>query len=139
MLNTNKLATIELTDAVIIKRVALRVRTARLAAALSQERCGELCGVTFQQWQKYEKGTNRIGPEKLARFARAVGRPVGFFYEDVIDASEERAGLVEALASDPAFHQLAGLFHAIDAARRPAFLRSLRAFNDLVADMGRAA
>lgn len=139
MLDTTSLARLPLTDAEIIRRVAHRVRLARTAAGLSQERCGALVGVTFQQWQKYEKGANRIGPEKLARLAHATGRPVGFFYDDVIDADEDRADMVATLASDPAFHQLADIFTATEESRRPALLRSLRAFNDLVRETGRAA
>ena len=41
--------------------VGLRIRAARLAAGLSQERLGQELGVTFQQVQKYEKGRNRVG------------------------------------------------------------------------------
>jgi transcriptional regulator with XRE-family HTH domain len=50
---------------------------------MSQERLGELLGLTFQQVQKYEKGINRIGAGRLYEVAAILGVPVAFFYEDV--------------------------------------------------------
>ena len=50
---------------------------------MSQERLGELLGLTFQQVQKYEKGINRIGAGRLYEVAGILGVPVAFFYEDV--------------------------------------------------------
>jgi transcriptional regulator with XRE-family HTH domain len=52
---------------------------------MSQERLGELLGLTFQQVQKYEKGINRIGAGRLYEVAGILGVPVAFFYEDVSD------------------------------------------------------
>jgi len=43
------------------KHVGGRVRMRRLVLAMSQEKLGDALGLTFQQVQKYEKGTNRIG------------------------------------------------------------------------------
>jgi len=50
---------------------------------MSQERLGEMLGLTFQQVQKYEKGINRIGAGRLFEVAAILGVPVSFFYEDV--------------------------------------------------------
>jgi transcriptional regulator with XRE-family HTH domain len=61
--------------------VGLRIRAARLAAGLSQERLGTALGVTFQQVQKYEKGTNRVGAGRLSDIARVLSVPVSFFFE----------------------------------------------------------
>ena len=49
---------------------------------MSQEKLGEHLGITFQQIQKYEKGTNRIGASRLQAIARVLGVPVAFFFED---------------------------------------------------------
>jgi len=49
---------------------------------LSQEKLGERLGVTFQQIQKYEKGTNRIGSGRLQEIANVLGVPISFFFED---------------------------------------------------------
>ncbi len=50
---------------------------------MSQERLGELLGLTFQQVQKYEKGVNRIGAGRLFDVARILGVPIDYFYENV--------------------------------------------------------
>jgi len=48
---------------------------------MSQEKLGAALGITFQQIQKYEKGTNRIGASRLHQIARVLGVPIEFFYE----------------------------------------------------------
>jgi transcriptional regulator with XRE-family HTH domain len=60
--------------------VGRRVRTQRLAKGLSQTELGQSIGVTFQQVQKYEKGTNRIGAGRLSRIAQALEVPVTYFF-----------------------------------------------------------
>ena len=50
---------------------------------MSQEKLGDLLGLTFQQVQKYEKGVNRIGAGRLYEIARILGVPIEFFYEAV--------------------------------------------------------
>jgi transcriptional regulator with XRE-family HTH domain len=54
-----------------------------MLVGMSQERLGELLGLTFQQVQKYEKGVNRIGAGRLFELAGILGVPVSFFYEDL--------------------------------------------------------
>ena len=61
--------------------VGHRVRLRRMLVGMSQERLGELLGLTFQQVQKYEKGVNRIGAGRLYELAGILGVPVSFFYE----------------------------------------------------------
>jgi transcriptional regulator with XRE-family HTH domain len=69
---------------------------------MSQERLGEALGLTFQQVQKYERGTNRVGASRLWDLSRVLDVPVSFFYEDM---SEEVAGnsprLIGGLADEP--------------------------------------
>lgn len=60
--------------------VGERVRLQRLLIGMSQGMLGATVGVTFQQMQKYEKGTNRIGASRLLRIAEALGVPVGYFF-----------------------------------------------------------
>ena len=49
---------------------------------MSQEKLGESLGITFQQIQKYEKGTNRVGASRLQAIASILSVPVSFFFED---------------------------------------------------------
>lgn len=70
--------------------VGHRVRLRRVLVGMSQERLGELLGLTFQQVQKYEKGVNRIGAGRLYEIAGILGVPVSFFYDGM--EGEESSG-----------------------------------------------
>ena len=65
----------------IDKHVGRRVRMRRMLIGMTQEKLGEALGLTFQQVQKYEKGTNRIGASRLHQIGAILGVPVEFFYE----------------------------------------------------------
>jgi transcriptional regulator with XRE-family HTH domain len=65
----------------IDKHVGSRVRMRRMMLAMSQEKLGDGLGLTFQQVQKYEKGTNRIGASRLQQIANILEVPVAFFFE----------------------------------------------------------
>ena len=58
-----------------------RIRAHRLRLGYSQEKLGAMLGLTFQQVQKYEKGTNRIGASRLQQIAQILQVPVSFFFE----------------------------------------------------------
>lgn len=60
-----------------------RLRLRRTLLGLSQEALGEALGLTFQQIQKYERGSNRIGASRLFDLARALEVPVEYFYDDM--------------------------------------------------------
>jgi transcriptional regulator with XRE-family HTH domain len=62
--------------------VGSRVRLRRMVIGMSQEKLGEKMGLTFQQIQKYEKGTNRIGASRLYQLSQIMDVPVQFFFED---------------------------------------------------------
>ena len=62
--------------------VGSRVRMRRVLVGMSQEKLGDALGLTFQQVQKYEKGTNRIGASRLQQIAAVLTVPVSFFFED---------------------------------------------------------
>jgi transcriptional regulator with XRE-family HTH domain len=63
--------------------VGSRIRLRRNMAGMSQEKLGESLGITFQQIQKYEKGTNRVGASRLQAIAQILEVPVSFFFQDV--------------------------------------------------------
>lgn len=71
-----------------------RLRQRRTEIGLSQERLGDRIGITFQQVQKYEKGTNRISASRLKKIAEVLGVPVAFFY-DGLQGGAEADGLRE--------------------------------------------
>jgi transcriptional regulator with XRE-family HTH domain len=63
------------------KHVGSRVRMRRLMLGMSQEKLADAIGLTFQQVQKYEKGTNRMGSSRLQQIANVLQVPVTFFFE----------------------------------------------------------
>ena len=63
------------------KHVGNRVRMRRLMLHVSQTRLGDALGITFQQIQKYEKGTNRISASRLQQIADVLKVPVSFFFD----------------------------------------------------------
>ena len=65
----------------IDKYVGSRVRMRRMMLGMSQEKLGNALGLTFQQVQKYEKGTNRIGASRLQQISNILQVPVSFFFE----------------------------------------------------------
>jgi transcriptional regulator with XRE-family HTH domain len=62
--------------------VAARVRSRRIQLGMSQTELGDKVGITFQQIQKYEKGTNRIGASRLVQIAGALGIRPEYFFDD---------------------------------------------------------
>ena len=65
----------------IDKHVGSRVRMRRMMLSMSQEKLGDALGLTFQQVQKYEKGSNRIGASRLQQISLILQVPVSFFFE----------------------------------------------------------
>jgi transcriptional regulator with XRE-family HTH domain len=65
----------------IDKHVGSRVRMRRMMLSMSQEKLGDALGLTFQQVQKYEKGTNRIGASRLQQISQILQVPVSFFFD----------------------------------------------------------
>lgn len=63
---------------------------------MSQERLAKALGLTFQQVQKYERGTNRVGASRLFHISQVMDVPVSFFFEEMNRAS------AEGLGEDPA-------------------------------------
>jgi transcriptional regulator with XRE-family HTH domain len=74
------------------KHVGSRVRMRRMMLEMSQTELGNDIGLTFQQVQKYEKGTNRIGAGRLHEISRILQVPISFFFEGSPREPGARAG-----------------------------------------------
>lgn len=102
--------------------VGARLRLRRTLLGMSQEALAEAIGLTFQQVQKYERGTNRIGAGRLYEISRVLGVPVSYFYENWNPRGSghrsEAPGLSEAAAA----------FESLPGAHRET-LELVRAFN----------
>jgi transcriptional regulator with XRE-family HTH domain len=82
----------------IDKHVGSRVRMRRMMLGMSQEKLGDALGLTFQQVQKYEKGTNRIGASRLQQISHILQVPVSFFFDGapVVAGMPRAEGMAEA-------------------------------------------
>ena len=79
--------------------VGARVKARRKVLGLSQERLGECLGVSFQQIQKYEKGTNRMGASRLHEISIALQIPIEFFFDGLnLDTKQPSNGFAEVEA-----------------------------------------
>ena len=79
--------------------VGQRVRMRRTLLGMSQEKLGEAIGLTFQQVQKYERGSNRISAGTLYRLGQVLDVPVSFFFDTYSDADglrRSRGGFQES-------------------------------------------
>lgn len=95
--------------------VGSRVKLRRTMLGLSQEKLGDSLGVTFQQVQKYEKGTNRIGASRLQKISDILKTPISFFFENApgpdqptpvqgFGEDEQQDYVVDFLASTEGLH-----------------------------------
>jgi len=111
------------------KHVGARVRMRRLMLGLSQEKLADGLGLTFQQVQKYEKGTNRIGASRLQHIANILKVPPQFFFEELPkgkgsghhDAAPSPAYINEFIASNDGI----ALMKAFMAIESPVLRRSI--------------
>ena len=94
------------------------IRQRRLAAGMSQEKLGELLGITFQQIQKYEKGTNRVGGSRMVQIAKALQCKVEDLFAGV---ANENAASAELSVPSPMAMEVARLFDDLPYTQRRAF------------------
>ena len=84
----------------IDKYVGSRIRMRRIMLGMSQEKLGDALGLTFQQIQKYEKGTNRVGASRLQQIADVLQVHVSFMFEGA-PAGANSSGMGES--ASPAY------------------------------------
>jgi transcriptional regulator with XRE-family HTH domain len=83
------------------KYVGSRVRMRRIMLGMSQEKLGEALGLTFQQVQKYEKGTNRVGASRIQQISEILQVPVSFLFEGGPSGTPTTGGFSEG--TSPAY------------------------------------
>lgn len=77
-----------------------RVRLRRMVIGMSQDKLGELLGLTFQQIQKYEKGVNRIGASRIFELSRILDVPIHYFFEEFDGTTSQSYGFAESRPDD---------------------------------------
>lgn len=86
----------------IDRHVGTRIRGRRVGLRISQTKLGQAIGVTFQQIQKYESGTNRVGASNLFKIAQSLGVEVSFFFQGMdTDVGTTETGIAVGLADQP--------------------------------------
>ena len=73
----------------------------RMLAGMSQDKLGESLHLTFQQIQKYEKGSNRISASRLYDLSRILEVPVQFFFEELPEQAKDALGSAEGFSEAP--------------------------------------
>lgn len=102
-----------------------RIRAARKESGVTQTAMAEACGVTFQQIQKYEAGKNRVSMSRLTLIAKAVGKPMEFFYNSANPhEGAEESTVITKMLGEP---------HGVDLAR--AFLQINNKGRKMLVDM----
>ncbi len=97
--------------------VGLRMRTLRKAKGMSQEQLGRALSITFQQIQKYERGTNRISASMLVKAARALGVAPAVLLPDEGDPTPRSPAILAMLANLRGVEELVELYARIPTAR----------------------
>lgn len=99
------------------RKIGQRIRIARIAVGMSQEKLGEALGLTFQQVQKYEKGTNRVGGSRLIQIASILKTTVGLLAGENPAATPESDDALAALAT-PVGQRMVEDFNRLSPANR---------------------
>lgn len=94
--------------------VGLRLKARRIDMGITQGGLADKVGVTFQQVQKYEKGTNRMSASTLRRASEALGVDANFFYDGLAGVASEAADL----RGVPGAEELGAAFRSLSAVER---------------------
>lgn len=107
------------------KIVGENVRRLRLQCGMSQEQLGVQSGVTFQQIQKYEKGTNRVSASRLDEFAQLFKVDHNAFFTGVADARNPESETIERLTLSARAYKLASMFDELGDKKKQQAIYSL--------------
>ena len=121
------------------RHVGNRMRMRRLLIGMSQEKLGEMLGITFQQVQKYEKGSNRVSASRLYQVAKVLSVPVQYFFDELQGdssgpgfAESRGADLISGALQSPEGVQLARIFSATtDPEKRKLIINTAKAIAGL--------
>ena len=102
--------------------VGSRLRMRRMLVGMSQEKLGESLDLTFQQIQKYEKGSNRISASRLYDMSRILDVPVQFFFDDMVRADAASIGKAD---------KPSGSFEMIEFLSSPDGAQLVRTFSEI--------
>tara|TARA_B100000029_G_scaffold465574_1_gene500341 strand:- start:47 stop:418 length:372 start_codon:yes stop_codon:yes gene_type:complete len=108
-----------------------KLRMRRLSLGLTQTKVANAINVTFQQIQKYEKGTNGVSSSRLLQLAVFLKVPVSYFYEDYSDNRTEENVPAETDAADLNYSFLVKIFNKLSGNQKSKILQILKNTSDL--------
>jgi transcriptional regulator with XRE-family HTH domain len=109
------------------KRIGQLIKEARKASGMTQMALSELIGVSYQQVQKYEKGSDNISVERLKQIAKAVNAPITLFFQAVAETIAEAPAVYGKMPADET--ELLRLYRRIKSRRaKKAVLELLKTF-----------
>ena len=95
-----------------------RIRLRRRILGLTQQQLADALDLTFQQVQKYERGTNRVSASKLFGIAEVLQVPVGYFFEGLADPVEAEGATARAEAVAGTIRDFLATAEGLELARR---------------------
>ncbi len=103
-----------------------KLRMRRLSLGLTQTKVAQAINVTFQQIQKYEKGTNGVSSSRLLQLSQFLKVPIVYFYEDYKDYKGEKDKLEENANDDLNYSFLTKTFSSLSKNQKEKILQVLR-------------
>ena len=103
-----------------------KLRMRRLSLGLTQTKVAQAINVTFQQIQKYEKGTNGVSSSRLLQLSQFLKVPIIYFYEDFKGYKDEKDKVEENINDDLNYSFLTKTFSSLSRAQKEKILQVLR-------------
>ena len=108
------------------RHLGTKLRMRRLALGLTQSKVAQAINVTFQQIQKYEKGTNGISSLRLMQLASFLKVSVMYFFDDYSSPLQQVAAGNDTLEDDLNYSFLAKLFSGLSSQQKEKILQVLK-------------
>ena len=108
-----------------------KLRMRRLSLGLTQTKVANAINVTFQQIQKYEKGTNGVSSSRLLQLAVFLKVPINYFYEDFSEKQHDETSITNDETSDLNYSFLIKIFSKLSPSQKTKILQVLRNNSDL--------
>ena len=103
-----------------------KLRLRRLSLGLTQTKVAQAINVTFQQIQKYEKGTNGVSSSRLLQLSQFLKVPIVYFYEDFKDYKDEKEKIDDPMSDDLNYSFLTKTFSTLSKGQKEKILQVLR-------------
>ena len=108
------------------KHLGNKLKLRRLALGLTQTKVAKAINVTFQQIQKYEKGTNGVSSSRLLQLSQFLKVPIVYFYEDYKGYKDDKSVIDDYSGDDLNYSFLTKTFASLSKSQKEKILQVLR-------------